>query len=61
MKWMAAPLLVMALVAHAVSAPSLFAFVGCQTWTGGMTLPSPRYLQHTPQYIPSSPPFPLPH
>jgi hypothetical protein len=32
---------------------------GCQTWTAGMTLPSPRYLQHPPQYIPPSPPFPL--
>jgi hypothetical protein len=32
---------------------------GCQTWTGGMTLPSPRYLEHPPQYIPPSPPFPL--
>src|SRR5689334_23954834 len=35
---------------------------GCQTWVPaiGMTLPSPRYLQHPPQYIPPSPPFPLP-
>lgn len=33
---------------------------GCQTWTSGMTLPSPRYLDHPPQYIPPSPPFPLP-
>jgi hypothetical protein len=32
---------------------------GCQTWTRGMTLPSGRYLQHPPQYIPPSPPFPL--
>jgi hypothetical protein len=32
---------------------------GCQTWTGGMTLPSARYLQHPPQYIPPSPPYPL--
>jgi hypothetical protein len=34
---------------------------GCQTWVpeAGLTLPSPRYLQHTPQYIPPSPPFPL--
>ena len=31
---------------------------GCQTWVGGMTLPSPRYLQHPPQYIPPSPAFP---
>ncbi|MCS6851659.1 MAG: hypothetical protein NZ700_10890 [Gemmataceae bacterium] len=35
---------------------------GCQTWvpTTGQTLPSPRYLQHPPQYLPPSPPFPLP-
>jgi hypothetical protein len=32
---------------------------GCQTWTVGMTLPSPRYLEHPPQYFPKSPPFPL--
>ena len=38
---------------------ALLALSGCQTWTGGMTLPSPRYLQHPPQYIPPSPPFPL--
>jgi hypothetical protein len=35
---------------------------GCQTWVPeiGMTLPSPSYLRHTPQYIPPSPPYPLP-
>jgi hypothetical protein len=35
---------------------------GCQTWVpeAGLTLPSPHYLQHQPQYIPPSPPFPLP-
>ncbi len=33
---------------------------GCQTWVGGMTLPSPRYLEHYPQYFPPDPPFPLP-
>jgi hypothetical protein len=33
---------------------------GCQTWVAGMTLPSPWYLQHPPQYITPSPPFPLP-
>src|SRR4051812_21508886 len=39
----------------------LAAASGCQTQvTGtGMTLPSPRYLTHPPQYIPPSPPFPL--
>jgi len=39
---------------------ALLALCGCQTWMAGMTLPSPRYLQHPPQYIPPSPPFPLP-
>ncbi|MCI0642013.1 MAG: hypothetical protein L0Y72_12020 [Gemmataceae bacterium] len=34
---------------------------GCQTWPPeiGMTLPSPSYLKHPPQYIPPSPAFPL--
>jgi hypothetical protein len=34
---------------------------GCQTWVpeAGLTMPTPRYLQHQPQYIPPSPPFPL--
>lgn len=34
---------------------------GCQTWVpeAGLTLPSGRYLQHPPQYIPRSPQFPL--
>ena len=38
----------------------LTALSGCQTWTAGMTLPSPRYLQHPPQYFAPSPPYPLP-
>jgi hypothetical protein len=34
---------------------------GCQTWMGGMTLPSPHYLEgHPPQYFPEEPAFPLP-
>jgi hypothetical protein len=39
----------------------LGAVVGCQTYVpqAGMTLPSGRYLEHPPQYIPPSPPFPL--
>jgi hypothetical protein len=34
---------------------------GCQTWVpgAGITLPSPHYLEHPPQYIAPSPPFPL--
>ncbi len=34
----------------------------CQTYPagfGGMTLPSPHYLKHYPQYFPPDPPFPL--
>lgn len=38
---------------------AMLTLCGCQTWMAGMTLPSPRYLQHPPQYIPPSPPFPL--
>ena len=33
---------------------------GCQTWFGGMTLPSGRYLEHYPQYFSPDPTFPLP-
>ncbi len=35
---------------------------GCQTWVreAGLTLPSPHYLKHFPQYFPPSPPYPLP-
>lgn len=34
---------------------------GCQTWVteAGSTLPSGHYMEHPPQYIPPSPPFPL--
>jgi hypothetical protein len=39
---------------------ALLTLSGCQTWVAGMTLPSPRYLEHPPQYFPPSPPFPLP-
>jgi len=31
----------------------------CQTYTGGMTLPSPQYLQHPPVCFPASPPTAL--
>jgi hypothetical protein len=36
---------------------------GCQTWNPitGQTLYSGYYLEHPPQYIPPSPPFPLPN
>ena len=38
---------------------ALAALSGCQTWVPGaaLTLPSGRYLEHPPQYIPPSPPF----
>ena len=38
------------------------ALTGCQTYPagfGGMTLPSPHYLKHQPQYFPPDPTFPL--
>ena len=38
------------------------ALTGCQTYPagfGGMTLPSPHYLKHYPQYFSPDPPFPL--
>ena len=39
---------------------ALAGLAGCQTWYGGGTYPSPRYLEHPPNFIPPSPPFPLP-
>lgn len=35
---------------------------GCQTWVpeAGITVPSPYYLRHFPQYFPPSEPYPLP-
>ena len=38
----------------------LAALAGCQTNIAGMTLPSGRYLQHQPQYLPPTPEYPLP-
>jgi hypothetical protein len=39
---------------------ALMLLTGCQTWIGGMTLPSGHYLdQHPPQYFPPDPDFPL--
>ena len=37
----------------------LVGLTGCQTWDGGMTLPSGFYLQHRPQYFRPDPDFPL--
>jgi hypothetical protein len=39
---------------------ALTGLTGCQTWYGGLTLPSPRYLQHYPQYFAPDPAHPLP-
>lgn len=39
---------------------TLTGLCGCQTYYGGMTLPSPRYLEHTPQYFAPDPNHPLP-
>jgi len=46
----------------AVGLGLLAALGGCQTYVPqtSQTLPSPFYLQHPPQFIPPSPPFPLP-
>jgi hypothetical protein len=40
---------------------ALGSMTGCQTWVpqAGLTLPSGRYLEHPPQYLPPSPAFPL--
>ncbi|MFO0822687.1 MAG: hypothetical protein U0792_06135 [Gemmataceae bacterium] len=40
---------------------ALSGLTGCQTWFGGLTLPSGRYLErHYPQYFSPDPDFPLP-
>jgi hypothetical protein len=36
----------------------LGASLGCQTWVGGMTLPSPDYLKDKPDYIQPAPTYP---
>ncbi len=45
-----------------IAAVCLSTVVGCQTWNmeAGITLPSPYYLRHPPQYFPPSEPYPLP-
>ena len=40
-------------------AVALGAQTGCQTQVAGMTLPSPYYMEHPPQYFPQEPDFPL--
>ena len=39
---------------------ALTSLAGCQTYWGGGTYPTPRYLEHPPVFIAPSPPFPLP-
>ncbi len=40
---------------------SLSLLSGCQTYVmeAGITVPSPHYLRHPPQYFPPSDPYPL--
>lgn len=46
----------------ALLALALSCSTGCQTWYGGLTLPTGRYLDgHFPQFFAPDPPFPLPH
>ncbi|MCZ2342865.1 MAG: hypothetical protein LC104_13910 [Bacteroidales bacterium] len=43
-------------------AVAVITVTGCQTYPagfGGLTLPSPHYLKHYPQYFPPDPPFKL--
>lgn len=48
------------LLGLAILGLSASALTGCQTWMGGMTLPSGHYLEgHPPQYFPEEPEFPL--
>jgi hypothetical protein len=37
----------------------LGALAGCQTYYGGMTIPTGHYLEHPPTYAPESPPYPF--
>jgi hypothetical protein len=47
-------------VGGVVVALGLCLSAGCQTWLGGMTLPSGQYLTDNPDYVPPGPSFPLP-
>lgn len=42
-----------------IAGMGLAAGSGCQTYFAGQTLPSPRYLDHYPQYFQQDPAFPL--
>jgi len=48
------------MLGFAALATAVAGTTGCQTWMGGMTLPSGHYLEgHPPQYFPEEPDFPL--
>jgi hypothetical protein len=47
------------MLAGLVSVVGLGAGTGCQTYFAGQTLPSPRYMEHYPQYFMPDPAFPL--
>jgi hypothetical protein len=46
-------------LATAGLAVSVAGLTGCQANIAGMTLPSPYYMEHPPQYFPQDPDFPL--
>lgn len=46
-------------LAAALTGLALSGVTGCQTHYAGMNLPSPRYLDHYPQYFVPDPQFPL--
>jgi hypothetical protein len=46
-------------LAAAACGLAFLGLTGCQTWVAGMTLPSPYYLDHKPQYFRPDPDFPL--
>jgi hypothetical protein len=48
-------------ISKAMLTLALVCGLGCQTWEGGMTLPSPHYLKDSPDYIPRKSAFDLPN
>ena len=47
-------------LAGCVAGLALLGSLGCQSYIGGMTLPSPHYLKQRPSYIEPASQFPLP-
>jgi hypothetical protein len=47
-------------LASGVAALALLGSLGCQTYMGGMTLPSPHYLKQRPSYLEPASQYPLP-